>query len=293
MKATYKDLLISLNKNIAILDSQFNCKIPKNSWVSEAIKIVEDLIIRIDNNDKKLNESRSQNKFYIDKDSSSPPQLQELDFILAGLSLIDKQNIEIFLKKLKIVFNAPLLMSDETYNSNEGRNLFFELKLFLRLKKAKYNANLCVNHHPDILLKVAGREYAIECKRIYKPEKLIPNAKRAIEQLQKYSIGQENRFGIVAISVTRYFHSGDKCPKAKSENAMRTIINQAMTELFEQNKQALCNLFSIEIPVLILEYSDKGVIQKPYSLNFLDIIPTANSRWSNFDQPKKDLCNLV
>jgi len=290
MKTKYKDLITSLNKNIASLDTQFNCKIPDNSWIGEAIKITEDLIIRIDN-DKKLDESQLQDKFYLDKCYSSLSQLQELNFILSGIRLIDKQDIKIFLKKLKIVFNAPLLMSNETSNSNEGRNTLFELKLFLRFKYANYNVNLCADH-PDILLIVDGRGYAIECKRIYKPETLISNAKVAIEQLQKYSLSQENRFGIVAISITRYFHSGNKYLAAKSENTARLRINQEMSTLFKRNKQALLSLFPVKIPVLILEFSDRGEIQKPYSFNFFDIIETANGRWSNFDQVKRDLYKL-
>ena len=290
MKTKYKELLISLVKKISILETQFNCKIPDNSWISEAIKITEDLIIRIDNN-KKLDESQLRDKFYTDKCYSSLSQLQELDFVLSRLNLINKQDIKIFLKKLRIIFNAPLLMSDETSNSNEGRNTLFELKLFLRLKNANYNVSLCADH-PDILLIAESREYAIECKRIYKPETLISNARVAIEQLQKYSLSQENRFGIVAISITRFFHSGDKYLAAKSEDAARARINYEMTTLLEHNKQALLDLFPIKIPVLIFEFSDRGEIEKPYSFNFLDIIETANGRWSNFDQPKKDLYKL-
>jgi len=281
---------MSLTKKIAILEAEFNCKIPENSWVSEAIKITEDLIIRIDI-DKKLDKSQLQDKSYTDKCYSSLSQLQELNFVLAGIRLIGKQGTRIFLKKLKIIFNAPLLMSNETSNSNEGRNILFELKLFLRLKNANYNVRLCADH-PDILLIIDGREYAIECKRIYKPETLISNAKVAIEQLQRYSLSQENRFGIVAISITRFFHSGDKYLAAKSEEAARVRINYEMTTLLEHNKQALLDLFPIKIPVLILEFSDRGEIQKPYSFNFLDIIETANGRWSNFDQAKKDLYKL-
>ncbi|MBU3978252.1 hypothetical protein KKF69_05080 [Patescibacteria group bacterium] len=290
MKTKYKDLLISLNKKIAILEVEFNYKIPDTSWVGEAIKITEDLIIRIDI-DKKLDKSQLQDKSYIDKCYSSQSQLQELNFILAGIILINKQDIRLFLKKLKIVLNAPLLMSNETSNSNEGRNTLFELKLFLRLKNANYDVSLCANH-PDILLIVDRREYAIECKRIYKPETLISNAKIAIEQLQRYSLSQENRFGIVAISITRYFHSGDKYLAAKSEDAVRARINYEMTTLLEHNKKTLLGLFPAKIPVLILEFSDRGEIQKPYSFNFLDIIETADGRWSNFDQAKKDLYKL-
>lgn len=150
MKTKYKDLITSLNKNIFSLKTKFNCEISDNSWIREAIKITEDLIFRIDN-DKKLGKSQLQDKFYTDKCYSSLSQLQELNFILAGISLIDKRDIKIFLKKLRIIFNAPLLMVNETSNSNEGRNILFELKLFLRLKNVNYNVSLCADH-PDILL---------------------------------------------------------------------------------------------------------------------------------------------
>jgi len=291
MKTKYKELLISLKKKIVILDTRFGFKIQNHSWVNKAIKIVEDLIIRIDNN-KKFDEFQLQDKLYADKCYSSLSQLRELNFILASISLISEEDIKIFLKKLRIILNAPLLMSDETSNSNEGRNTLFELKLFTRLKNANYNVNLCANH-PDILLKVNDREYAIECKRIYKPETLISNVKVAIKQLQQYSLSQTNRFGIVAISITRYFHSGNKYLKFESEYTARARINYEMTTLLEHNKQALLDLFPIKIPVLILEFSDRGEIQNPYSFNFLDIIETSNGRWQNFDQVEKDLCKLA
>jgi len=291
MKTKYKDLLITLKKKIVVLDNRFGYKIQNDSWINKAIKITEDLIIRINNN-KKFDELQLQDELYADKCYSSLSQLQELIYIFENISLISKEDIKIFLRKLGIILNAPLLMSDETSNSNEGRNTLFELKLFTRLKNENYNVNLCTNH-PDILLKVNDREYAIECKRIYKPETLISNAKIAIKQLQQYSLSQKNRFGIVAISITRYFHSGDKYLQTKSEDAARTRINYEMITLLEHNKQALLDLFPIKIPVLILEFSDRGEIQKPYSFNFLDIIETSNGRWQNFDQVKKDLNKLT
>ncbi len=291
MKTKYENLLISLKKSISILDTKFSFKIQSDSWVNKAIEIVEDLIIRIHNN-KKFNELQLQDKLYADKCYSSLSQLQELNYIFENISLISEEDIKIFFKKLRIILNAPLLMSDETSNSNEGRNILFELKLFTRLKNANYNVNLCANH-PDILLKVNDRKYAIECKRIYKSKTLISNVKVAINQLQQYSLSQKNRFGIVAVSITRYFHSGDKYLSAESEYTARARINHEMTTLFTQYRQTLLNLFPIKIPVLIFEFSDRGEIQKPYTFNFIDIIETSNGRWQNFDQVKKDLSKLA
>lgn len=288
---SYRKLIKAIEENLALLESQFEVNVPDPSWVNEAIDITKDLIKRVDSK-KSLDNSQLQDEFYMDKCFSSVSQLYELNSILYYINLLDRGGLHILLRKLKVVFMAPLLMSNENENTNEGRNTLFELRLFIRLNKNGYNAKLS-SDHPDIIVIVNGREYAIECKRIFKPETLVINVNAAINQLLKYSLRRENRTGIVAISITRFFHSGDKFLEAETEEAAKARINHEMKILLESHKQELFTLFPFEIPALILDFSDRGSIKKPYTFNFLDIVETANGRLSKFGQVMTDFTNLA
>jgi len=282
----YEELLRLLENKLNNLKSSYKLLLPDNSWVTEAIDNVKNLIIAKQN---KIPEKEYFNReeLLYQKTVTSLSELHDLNRIISFLEKVDKENLKVYLKKLKIVFNAPLLLMNENSNSNEPRNIMFELRFFSRFKEKEYATKLCLDH-PDILVNTNNNEYAVECKRIFQPETLIDNTKDAINQLLKYSLNEQRRYGVVALSITRFFHSGNKRFEAKSENAARLRLNYEMRKLVEDNKDELLKPFTLKIPLLILEYSDCAVIDKPYNITLHDFIETANGRPSLFYKVLKD-----
>ncbi len=292
---SYETLLKNLTDKERILVKKHNIIIPQDSWYREAISILKELISAIKKSETLSNKNNDDN--YWNRIFTSLGLLLELFGVLEALDLIDKDSLKIFISKLKLIFKGPLLMNDEDNANNLGRNTLFELKLFSRLIKNGYKAQLYYDH-PDISFQVDVREYVIECKRLYKPETLIKNTKAALDQLLKYSLnkampeGVYARYGIVAVSLSRYIHTGDKLFDASSQDKARERINYEMKKIFNDNKEELLRPFPISVPALIFEYSDRGSIDIPYTYNFIDVHETANGRYSRFKLLMEDLKKL-
>lgn len=292
---SYENLLKILSDKEMLLKEKHGVIIPQNSWYWEAISILKGLIAAIKKNEKL--ENKNNDPEFWNRIFTSLALLLELSGILEVLESLNENNLSIFLSKIRLAFKSPLLMTDEDSDNNLGRNTMFELKLFSRLYKNGYDARLH-NDHPDISFQVEEREYVIECKRIYKPETLIKNARAALNQLTEYSLnepkpeGVQARYGIVAISLSRYIHTGDKLFDAASQEKARERINYEMKRIFDEHKDELLRLFPVNVPALLFEYSDRGSIDMPYTYNFIDVHETANGRFSNFKHVIKDLAKL-
>lgn len=291
---SYKTILKNLVSKEKLLHEKHNLTIPKDSWYWEAIELLKMVMVAIDKKEK-LNSKEDED--YWNRVFTSLGLLQELSRILKVLDTIDEESLEIFISKLRTVFKGPLLMIDEDENSNMGRNTLFELDLFSRLIKNGYKARLH-HDHPDISFQVEEREYVIECKRIYKPETLVKNARVAVSQLTTYSLEEPKpegiyaRYGIVAISLSRYIHTGDKLFEAKSEEAAAGRIRYELEKIFNENKEELLRKFPVNIPALFLQYSDRGSIDMPYTYNFIDVHDTATGSFSNYKHVARDLERL-
>lgn len=287
---TYRETINKVTELLDFLNTKYRICPAEGSWVYEAIKLTEDLI----NAEKKgvpQREYFQKEEYLYDRTLTSLAELINLREVLESLNLISGTNLDIFLQKLKVVFGAPLLIKDETFNSSQARNIMFELRLFSKLIQRNYKVYLS-NDHPDITVVVDGNNYYIECKRIYKKETLITNIKAAIHQLVKFSL-KKLGYGIVAVSVTRYFHTGDKRLEAVSEEAAKKRIEHEMDELLKEYKDDLFKLFPLKIPALFLEFSDRVAADKAYSMNLIDIIETANGRPSMFYKIKNDFKDLA
>lgn len=288
----YEEVIKQTNQGLSYLKSQFKLVPSENSWVFEAIKTVEKLINARDNKIDQ-NEYFRQEEYLYDKTVTSLSELTNVNSILKPIDKINKDSLKVFLNKLKKVFNAPMLMKDENLNSSEGRNTMFELRLFTKLVALDFDANLPAEQHPDILVNVNGNTYFIECKRIFKKETFIKNVQNAIDQLEKYSLKNKLGYGIVALSITRYFHAGDKRLEATTEEAMKRRIEVEMDKLIEENRDDLFSRFPFKIPALFLDFSDRAVADKAYCVNLIDVIETANGRSSLFYKVRKDFNGLT
>jgi hypothetical protein len=95
---------------------------------------------------------------------------------------------------------ADLFLEDDT-NSN-GRNFMFELIMGGRFAAANRNPSF---EEPDIRLKFAGLNVAVQCKRPLNESSLRKNIGKAIKQLREVQADLK----LIAISVSRILLSGD------------------------------------------------------------------------------------
>ena len=111
-------------------------------------------------------------------------------------------------RKLARVLQGPPLPTDESANTNEGRNVLFELTMASKLWRAGLEPEL---GEPDIRCWVDGRAVYVECKR--------PFSRRGARQAYTDATGQlaaalrdapVGARGIVALSITRFVNPGDR-----------------------------------------------------------------------------------
>lgn len=286
----YEDLLVLIKRQTEDLPKHSIIKVPIDSWVNDAIEIVNDLI-RARERGITENEYFSKNKLLYEKSVSSLYQLYDLSKIFSVITSIEKGQLPIISKKINIVCKAPLLMMDENPNTNEGRNTLFELRLFSRLISKGFKPQLSLNH-PDILLQINKRQYVFECKRPFKIDTLVTNINDAISQLKQHSLVSNNCYGIVAVSITRCFHPGDKRFEETSEQIAKAKLQQEMKNIVDSYRPQIFHNFSIRIPALFVEFSDRAVINKPYSIELIDIVETAQGSFSLFQTIKNDFAKL-
>lgn len=283
----YTSLLELVKNQVACLSNNHQISISTNSWINQAILIVNNLIDAI-NSGLSENDYFSTEKLLYEKTISSLQQLYDLSTILTVVANPVSGPIT---KKLNSVFSAPLLMMDENPNTNEGRNTLFELRLFARLISKGFNPQLSPTH-PDILLQINNHHYAFECKRPFKVDTLVSNVNDAISQLTRYSLDSKDCYGIVAVSITRCIHPGDKRLEVPSEQIAKAKLQQEMKKIVDSYRPSIFSDFSIRIPALFIEFSDRAVIDKPYNIDLIDVVETAQGGFSLFQTVKEDFANL-
>ena len=112
--------------------------------------------------------------------------------------------------RVKRALDGPVDPVDETGNNNRGRNLMFELSLGSSLIQAGCSVEFREN--PDILCKLSGAEFYIQCKRPMRDHAIRSNFRGAGSQLRRDLETNEGRdadaTGVVAISLSRVINDG-------------------------------------------------------------------------------------
>jgi hypothetical protein len=110
---------------------------------------------------------------------------------------------------LRRVLKGPVLAADETFNSNDARNIQFELLLGTVLTQSGMTVELA---EPDLRCHVGNISFFVACKRIWAPNRLNERIDGAIRQLQRELTSHPEAGGIIAISVTRQLTPTDGRP---------------------------------------------------------------------------------
>lgn len=264
---TYLELTSTALDFICFCKDELKIKDLSGSWVIEAIRLVDGLSKTLNNEETKTLYLKLNNQNL--ETLWSLTQLMELEFIYDKLikpRIIDANALK---PRVKKIIMAPLLPINEDKNTNEPRNILFELILLGEFLTHGFNAKIQrdVSSHPDIEVTVNNRSYSIECKRIFKLKTFVRNFNHAKAQLENYVLNkQKDNYGIIAINVARVFNRGDKLLAAQGEmNANNKALDE-LEFLFKQFENQLHNKYNLKIPALFLHLSTPVVLdkQKPF-----------------------------
>lgn len=136
------------------------------------------------------------------------------------------------IEKLKKAVNGPIFSSEETPKSTKARNFLFEAAVAARLHQPERSMLTILDSISDTGVEFNNKKIWIECKRVTNTEKIEANTRRASTQLEKVfrkQIGSSHR-GIVALDVSKIFHSGDQILVKKNDVELISTIDNLMDQ---------------------------------------------------------------
>ena len=118
--------------------------------------------------------------------------------------------------KLKACLSGPMMPNDEDSNSNQARNIQFEIFLARTLWQAGFQPIL--GEHPDLKCQVDSSWFFFECKRLFSLQQLRRRIGQAAEQVQKnQSTALPGTRGILAISLSRILNPAQAARQSLNE----------------------------------------------------------------------------
>jgi hypothetical protein len=159
----------------------------------------------------------------------------ELADLLAYLVTVSPR---VLTPKLREVLRGPFLPVDEDQNSNQARNVMFELTLACKLWRAGLAPAL--GEHPDLRCEIEARSLLIECKRALSGRGIPGLIQRAGHQLRRHLTGaRAGCHGVVALSVSRVMNEGDKVLAFSDELRASEELSRDVERLAEEASGAL------------------------------------------------------
>jgi len=201
-RVRYEDILSGLDDALGFARDLGLKSLAKHGRFSHYRKKIDELIstvIRRDLSSEVAKRIRARLRDYLVALSES----FELSDVMAHLKSLPPQVLG---PKLKIALKGPTLPTQENTNSNNARNVLFELSVAARLKNAGIEPTL--GEHPDVSCYVADKPVFIECKRPFAEATLGENIESAANQLLTHLATDGKAVGIIAISVSKALNPG-------------------------------------------------------------------------------------
>lgn len=147
--------------------------------------------------------------------------------------------------KLRNVLRGPLLPTDEDADSNQARNILFELNLAARLHRAGFKP--VVGERPDVACEVDGKWLFFECKRPFSSGKVSKLITKAARQLKSDLAARPGARGVIAISLSKVMNAGDRLYKFDREAEGRVGLADALTREAQSFRRTEEKLFGSKI----------------------------------------------
>lgn len=158
---------------------------------------------------------------------------QQLSTIFAGLR--DYEPRRVIKRKMEQALKGPLDPNDETSNTNEGRNILFELLLGAQFRRAGLDAK--IGGKADLQLDHARGRLYVECKRPFVEKSIRENILIARTQLRKRFDADERPDGVgglVAISISKVLNKGSNMFVVENEDELEHKLGAEVMQIHEQ-----------------------------------------------------------
>jgi len=177
---------------------------------------------------------------------SSLFEVQDLIDIYYAFKDVPAEQLSGIVEKLKKAVNGPIIASEETSKSTTARNYLFEAVVAARLHQPDKNMLTILNPISDTGVKFNNRKIWVECKRVTNTNKIEANTRKASRQLErvlKKQIGAGHR-GIVALDVSKTFHSGDQILVEKNDAKLLSTIDHLMNQFISRHSDLWQNVYA-------------------------------------------------
>jgi len=136
------------------------------------------------------------------------------------------------LRRLKDALSGPADLAAESTESNQARNIMFELNLAARLRIRGLPVEL-PRENPDILTEFEGVPIYIQCKRPFKEGTIPARIEDAASQLKRDldQAGDPKARGVIAISVSRACNPGELLYRGPNEAAFKKGLGDQIQAL--------------------------------------------------------------
>jgi hypothetical protein len=177
-----------------------------------------------------------------------------------ALASLEEQGSSIPRDVLERALNGPAYPTSENDSNNIGRNTTFEVVLAGDLAAAGLKPTL--GSEPDIIVEFSGRRLMIACKRPLSSDTVSTQIKMAAKQLGRRleNEGNPRDCGLVAISATRAFTTGEKWLEVSREIQVRDYLDEELSKLIRQHEQVWRKIKSPKIAGLLFHISTPGEV---------------------------------
>jgi len=166
-------------------------------------------------------------------------EASSLNLIHRGLCNFDNGDA-VLRDKINDLFSGPDHSNDENPATSNtlARNTSFELVLSARFALAGYEihfdreADLIITDKPSVLF--------VESKRIYSPERIEGNVRKAFKQLHRRYEAADPKMqkrGLIAISISKLVNPKQKLLSTRNVDHLRAVLNKQVVGFIEEHKR--------------------------------------------------------
>jgi len=177
-----------------------------------------------------------------------------------ALASLEDQGSSIPRELLERALSGPADPSLENDRNNLGRNTTFEVVLAGDLAAAGLKPTL--GSEPDVITELSGRRLLIACKRSLHSETVRTQIEAAAKALGRRleTEGNPRDCGLIAVSVTRVFTTGEKVLEVSHETQVRDYLDGELRALIAQHEQVWRTIKSPKIAGLLFHISTPGYV---------------------------------
>ncbi len=230
------------------------------------------------------------------KGSDRATGVSKSDYLFALTEALELRDIYCAFKKhppdqlrerLTRALSGPLLPEGETTRNRDGRNVMFELALGAEWASLGGKVEFV---EPDLVLRAAGRNYLVACKRPESEHGIRAAVKDAASQIRS-ALGRvgHDHFGIVAVSLSRILNRGDKYFSGNYAQ-LSQLLNNLMGD--HRSEWRTVDFHPRSIAVLFYAHTPANWGEGLYRLSAMRIVQAFGNYDENHRNLEADLSNL-